>query len=253
MSKRRARAELIRCLHRTRLEPYLEEAGRDERSALALYQWNLQLTAAFQEVLSVTEVLLRNAIDCQLQKWNDNELGSSGSWLLTAPAAPLRSLTNSKRASAKDQADKAAARWDAKHRRYGHVVTHDDVLAQVTFGAWKDLLPNHVPNAGDTTSNANRVRMWNEALIHAFPHVTDPDGMTTFWRVYRLHGLRNRVSHMESLLTCEIADRARDVFDLAGSISPAARNWLTGISRVSAVAKTRPMPTKLGALVGPIS
>ena len=105
---------------------------------------------------------------------------------------------------------------------------------------WKEVLPNHAPYAGDKTTNSNRVRMWNEALVHAFPNVTDHDGSLTFWRVYRLHGLRNRVSHMESLLEVDSAERSRDIFNLIGSISEPTRNWITGINRVPAIAVLRP-------------
>lgn len=248
-NKRQRRAEVIRCLHRTRLDPYLEETDGDERAALALYQWNIQLTAAFQELLSVVEVVLRNTMDAELQKWNNRRLGVDQSWLLEAPAAPLRSLSQGKRLSALDQAQKAATKRDPGHRRFGHAVNHDDVLAQVTFGLWKDLLPNHVPNAGDTTTNTNRERMWEEALVHAFPHAHDPEGEKTFWRVFRLHGLRNRVSHMESLLTVDTADRTKDIFDLVGSINDPVRVWLTSINRVPQVVKSRPVPAKV--LVGP--
>lgn len=79
-----------------------------------------------------------------------------------------------------------------------------------------------------------------EALVNAFPHAVDPDGEKTFWRVYRLHGLRNRVSHMETLLEVDAAERTRDVFDLVNSISSPVHDWLTGLNRVPAVIKGRP-------------
>jgi hypothetical protein len=238
--KRDNRAAIIDSLHRSRLEPYLDATAGDEKAALALYRWNLQLTSAFQELLSVAEVVLRNAMDAQLQKWNAAERQVDESWLLNEPASPLRSLSQGKRLEANRNAKSAMQRRDSGHRRHGQVVTHDDVLAQITFGLWKELLPNHRPNAGNTTSNANRERMWKEALVNAFPHETDPDGDITFWRVYRLHGLRNRVSHMETLIHVDAAERARDVLALVKSISIPVHDWLTGMNRVPVVLKTRP-------------
>lgn len=240
--KRQSRADVIESLHRSRLEPYLQAAGQDEKHALNLYRWNLQLTSAFQELLSVTEVVLRNAIDRELQRWNaaQTNISPGSSWLLDEPAAPLRSLSAGKRNEANRNARAAQTRRDTTHWRHGQAVSHDDVLAQVMFGMWKDLLPNHIANAGPTTENSNRERLWREALIHAFPHQSDPYGETTFWRVYRLHGLRNRVSHMETLLDVDAAERSRDAFNLVHSISPSAHNWLTGLNRVPVVLKTRP-------------
>ena len=238
--RRQIRGAIIDSFHRSRLEPYLKASAGDEKLALSLYGWNLQLTSAFQELLSVTEVVLRNAMDAELQKWNSAELKVDQSWLLKDPAAPLRSLSQGKRVEALKQANSAKKKRDAAHWRHGMDVTHDDVLAQVTFGLWKDLLPNHLNNAADNRENRNRQRMWKEALVNAFPNVVDPDGETTFWRVYRLHGLRNRVSHMETLLEVDATERTRDVFNLVNSISSPVHDWLTGLNRVPAVIKARP-------------
>lgn len=220
----------------------MQAAKQDEKHALALYRWNLQLTSAFQELLSVTEVVLRNAMDRELQKWNIGQASTSAgsSWLLNEPATPLRSLSAGKRKEANKNALAAQTRRDANHWRHGQNVTHDDVLAQVMFGMWKDLLPNHVANAGNTTENANRERLWREALVFAFPHHIDPDGAKTFWLVYRLHGLRNRVSHMETLLDVDAAERSRDIFTLVRAICPPTHDWLTGLNRVPVILKTRP-------------
>lgn len=239
-SKASRRAAIIGALHSARLAPYLAAAQDNQRDAIALYGWNVQLAAALQEVLSVAEVVLRNAIDRELQAWNDNELGSPGSWLLTEPAAPLRSLTQGKRKSALELAQTAADKRPAGHWRHGLPVTHDDVLTQVMFGMWKEILPNHYPGAGDKTTNDNRERMWTEALIHAFPNITDPDGSITFWRVYHLHQLRNRVSHGEPLLAVDASHLTRELFGLVRSINEAAHDWLTGLNRVPAIVRTRP-------------
>jgi len=234
------RAEVIRYLHRSRLDPYLEATHNDQRQALNLYKWNLQLSSAFQELLSVAEVVLRNAMDHELQAWNKAKTGNS-SWLLFQPHETLRRLTHSKIQTAQDLANKAAGRRDAGHRNYGNAVSHDDVLSQVMFGMWKDLLPNHVANANpNAQDNKNRVTIWNEALIQAFPNTADPDGSTTFWLVFRLHGLRNRVSHMETLLGIDAQERAKDIFNLVGAINEPTRQWLTGINRIPSVLKSRP-------------
>ena len=50
------------------------------------------------------------------------------------------------------------------------------------------------------TENKNRLTLWEEAVKDAFPCVDDSNGEKTYWRVTHLHDLRNRVSHMDSLL-----------------------------------------------------
>ena len=245
------RNRVIEALGDARMSPYLTAAGGNRKEALALYRWSVELTAAIQETLGITEVLLRNAIDRQLQEWNRNSLirereeereGSSAtSWLLDDPAAPLRSLTRGKRIEAVRRAEKSAGRRPHNHPRHGQPVTHDDALAHTMFNMWKDILPNHAPGADpEKVENRNRVRLWEEAVGNAFPHIEDPSGEKTYWRVAHLHGLRNRVSHMDSLLNVDVLDLANDAFMLVASIDPILRNWLTGTSTVSAVHKKKP-------------
>lgn len=234
------RTKVIDALHRSRMRPYLDAANQNEKRALALYRWHSELTAACQTVLGATEVILRNAMDRRLQNWNNEVCGGTQSWLLTDPAAPLRSLSAGKRKEANDRARKAFKNRPTSHRRYGQAVTHDDVLAQVTFGLWKELLPNHQPGAGNSTENANRMRLWREALESTFPNVADPDGEITFWRVTHVHRLRNRVSHMESILDIDVLDIVQNAFDLLRSIDQDVADWLTGASRVKTVFRDKP-------------
>ena len=239
--KSRTRAKIFDALHRSRMQPYLVQTGGNEKDALRLYRWNLELTAAVQEVLGVTEVVLRNAMDRELQAWNVKRAGRSGSWLLQEPATPLRGLTAGKRQSALNRAQKEAGRRAVDHPRHGVPVSHDDVLAQVMFGMWKDLLPNHHPQASRSSlDNSNRRLLWDAALKNSFPNEVDPEGEKAYWRVVHVHHLRNRVSHMEPLLGIDVGDRMREAFALVRSIDPAVAEWVSGISRVQDVAGRRP-------------
>lgn len=224
------------------MKPYLDAAHGIEKDALALYLWHLDLTSAVQSVLGTTEVLLRNAMDKQLQLWNNNESGGSQSWLLHMPERPLRSLSAGKRKEATERAEKDMTARATSHPRHNIAVTHDDVLAHITFGLWKDLLPNHQPSAGNATENANRERLWDEGLQLAFPNENDPSGSVTFWRVAHLHLLRNRVSHMEPLLDLDVRDKIDEAFALVRSMDHDLANWISGTSRVSAILKQRPSP-----------
>lgn len=111
------------------------------------------------------------------------------------------------------------------------------------FGMWKDILPNHMPNANpNNQDNINRLTLWNEAVAQAFPHIEDPDGSVTFWRVAHLHQLRNRVSHMEPLLNVDVQDLiTNDAFALLASINPVIRDWASGSNRVPLLLKQRPI------------
>lgn len=235
------RMEVIEGLSLARMRPYLQRCGGNYKETLDLYRWHGELTAAVQTVLGNTEVILRNAIDYQLQIWNQTQRPVVSSWLLEEPAAPLRSLTAAKRKDALRRARAQATHRPGTHPRFSQPVTHDDVLAQVMFAMWRDLLPNHLPDANpDALPNRNRARLWEEALRYAFPHVDDPDGSVTFWRVAHLHRLRNRVSHVEPLLDIDVKAQISEAFDLVASINPVIAAWLTGISKVSATLAKQP-------------
>lgn len=109
------------------------------------------------------------------------------------------------------------------------------------FGVWKDLLPNHALNAENNQTNDNRQRMWEECLRKAFPNVVDPDDSTTYWRVVKMHKLRNRVSHMELLLKLEVAEQVKDAFRNIRSLDHDVSNWVSGTSKVPVVLRKRPV------------
>lgn len=235
------RDAVIRALSHARMRPYLQRTNGNQKQALKLYQWHSELTASVQTVLGNTEVILRNAIDAQLQEWNHHNQPGAESWLLTPPAAPLRGLTEAKRKDAIRRAQKQASERPTDHWRHNQPVSHNDVLAHIMFGMWKDLMPNHQPGANPTKqANKNRVCMWEEALHKAFPNIDDSDGSITFWRIAHLHRLRNRISHVEPLLDIDVKTHVNEAFQLIRSIDPIVEQWLSGLSRVNSVLKQKP-------------
>ncbi|OZC78105.1 hypothetical protein CH274_17815 [Rhodococcus sp. 06-418-5] len=244
MPKRETIIAVNRLIHPVRMAPYQAKCGNDPHKALELYKWNLAMSAAFQPVLAVTEVALRNAIDAQLRIWNRKQVEPrsgtqcSPDWLID-PAKPLNSMTRGARRTAKKHADEADLARHATHPRRGAAVSHDDLLAQLTFGMWPKLLPTS--DRTDTNYVARQV-LWNQALRHSFPHaVNDAKGVVISSRAQRLHGLRNRVSHMEPLLSVNITARHNDALRLLGTISPEVRDWCAGLSRVIEVKRRCPV------------
>ena len=89
---------------------------------------------AAMEAIHVFELVLRNAIDRELRTWNHGMAGTAD-WLLRPHPYLLRALNQS-------EVTKAAtsARWIAAER--GGSLSHDDVLAQMSLGAWRYILPS---------------------------------------------------------------------------------------------------------------
>lgn len=234
---------IVNSLHTARFGTYVHAAGGDSDLALRLYVWNLELASAFHTCLGVTEVLLRNAMDTQLRVWNAAQAAPPGAppypseWLVS-PARPLHSLTAAARQKAKRNAENARAARPPTHPRKRAAITHDDILAHLSFGTFARLLPTK--NTRHSTYRA-RSMLWSQALVHAFPAAkNDPHGFIVADRVARLHALRNRVAHLEPLLSVNVTARHRDMIRLLGAIDPGLQGWFASLSPLRRVAASRP-------------
>jgi hypothetical protein len=238
-----------------RLGTYLAETSGDMTAALRLYRWNIDMAGAMYEALGIAEVFLRNAVDTQLRQWNAAQpthptrgISYNSEWVRT-PAAPLWGILNPRRrygtgrhSTYSDAYRRAEKDRDARplgHRRHGHAVDHDDVVAHLTFGTWNALLPSKDTSVTPPALKpAAQASLWTDAIQHAFPHHRDAV-VIKFW-VDRLHSIRNRVAHMEPLLDADPLSYHRTVARLLRAIDPVLGDWYSGRSRVPDVWRQRP-------------
>jgi hypothetical protein len=212
-----------------RLAPYLAATKGNVRHALRLYQWNIELSGAVYESLHRFEVVLRNALDVQLSTWNatqrDRATGRqhSSDWL-TDPARLLGRLVG------KD-IRKAKSRATAALRGAGTTPAHPDILAQLSFGTWRFLLPDNDPG---------RQLLWSRSLSAAFPKLAcAPADLVD--HVDHIHKLRNRVAHLEPLLNAGmVADRFGRMRTVLLAIDPSLERWLIARQRVTPVLRAKP-------------
>ncbi|OZC83467.1 hypothetical protein CH282_16075 [Rhodococcus sp. 06-418-1B] len=238
-----------------RFETYRELALNHNFDAVRLYRWNLEMSGALHEALGLAEVFLRNAIDRELRVWNAAQPPRRGSPAYNAewvknPAGPLWALLNPPTRSgsanrfstyedARKRAQKDLTERPLGHRRYGHPVDHDDLVAHMTFGTWKKLLAKRDYNAPSGIGPYGQRRLWNEAIVGAFPHHQSP-AVIYYW-VDRLHSLRNRVAHAEPLCEADVMSYHRTIVRLLRSMDPSLGQWFSGISRIPEVSRRRPM------------
>jgi len=207
-------------LSEPRFATYLTKSGGDEGYAIALYLYNARVAKAFMFPLGVVEVTLRNAIDELLvarhgltwhlqPDFRQNVLMPEG-------------LTN---------LDKAIA-------RAGRGAPRDQVVAELTFDFWSNLLR---PEYGG---------LWRTSLNIVFPNIPRTTKRHDVQSMAKaINQFRNRIAHHEPVLDLNVTDIHAKLVELVSLRCSETVAWMKHHSTVSAVIRTRPR----GAAAGFIS
>jgi hypothetical protein len=208
-----------------RFAPYLTKSGGRRSRALALYEWNAQLGAAFLHDLNHLEIALRNAYDRQLVHatvpgdvhWTNKNTalvlfpphmrqGARGRKLIDVNNTPREKIATARRAAKSPVAGK--------------------VVAELMFGFWTYM-----------TSDIHEKTLWVPYLHNAFPSNTDRGKV--HGTLSEVREFRNRVAHHEPILSRPEVHRRQIVF-LMRLVCPAAVGHLNTHSEVSGVLARRP-------------
>ena len=172
------------------------------------------------------ELVLRNALDRELRTWNEHMQGTPH-WSLSPHPFLLKSLKA-------DELAKASARAKSIAREKGRLVTHDDVVAQVSLGTWRYLLPSR--------SIKSKQKLWDVALRRAFPAwVGTWDSERLVTRVANAHGLRNRVAHLEPLHRFDLRRVRRDMRSVCHAVGPEAARVFVQTERLLPIVESTPL------------
>lgn len=199
-----------------RLAPYEAATGACDHTTVALYEWNLSVSAALFHDLSAFEVLFRNAVDLSLRtKYQQTE---------TAPPWWDQVALHEK---AKKTLAKAIDRVGGRDGG----VDQDKVVAELTFGFWRYLLlPKYQPNVWPFISRA---------LSHA-PTTSPLMRVDVEKAVDNLWYLRNRIAHHEPIFSRDLARDYRYLVGLSDRICPETSDWIRHRSQFLAVMELRP-------------
>jgi len=197
---------LQKVLSPARMAPYLSTAG-DWSRAIALYDWNAQVSSALFESLHYLEVGLRNALD-------DAATAALGtSWL--TPGSGILTPRSRKTVAA------------AVHHAGGPIAPRGKVIAELPFGFWCSLLADEY----------NR-RLWQPALRQAF------EGAVRRRRLHAeldaLRRLRNRIAHHEPIHSRDLDIDLARLLDIASRISAELGEHITTTTRVPRILISQP-------------
>lgn len=216
---------VISALGVRRFAGYLTSCNNDYESAMTLYEWDLRMSGAMYEAIHMIEIGLRNSVDRELRVWN-LRYGGSADWLLQ-PHFYLKAIINA-------QGNLDTARERAK-RAVGRVRAplHDDVLAQMTFGSWRYILPS--------ASSVPKQKLWDEAVVRAFPN-WHGDGHSLATMVDSIYKFRNRIAHLEPIHRVDLRAKRRQILNLAKALDSEFGQWCRGQERMLVVVESRPDP-----------
>lgn len=185
--------------------------------AVALYEWNAQVSAAFLEILCHVEVLLRNAIDRQFPATDAQaplSIVDSRAWLCD----PMI-LT----AGSRERVNEAIARLQRERKR----PTRDRVIASLSFGFWQTLF------------SGTYEELWRRRLWGAFPHGSGRRREVANVTGPILH-FRNRVAHHEPIFFSNLERHHSRILELARLIDEEAKRYIASLSRVEQLLRERP-------------
>jgi hypothetical protein len=130
------------------------------------------------------------------------------------------------------------AKANSRARRIAHErkreLTHDDVLAQMSFGTWRYVLPSNSERA--------KRKLWEVATSHAFPHWPGHwDWRNIVSRVATAHEVRNRVAHLEPLHASDLRKARREMRSVCHAISVDTARLFVNTERMLPVIESNPL------------
>ncbi|MFT9222715.1 hypothetical protein [Gluconobacter oxydans] len=178
---------------------------------MALYLYNARVAKAFLFPLGIVEVTLRNAIDVQLvtlygSDWHSNTHFCTSVLTPESHAALQKAIS-----------------------RAGPNASHGQVIAELTFDFWSNLLR---PDYGN---------FWRTNLNIVFPNIPRELSRHDVQTMVRnINIFRNRVAHHEPILDLNITDIHAKIVHLVSLRCTETAAWLRHHSTLSAVIRTRP-------------
>ena len=208
------------CLTHERLGSYLRASRGELHDAFALYEWNMEASANVLSLTSMTEVVVRNALDRELTAWAARK-DHDQDWFDLAPL------------DVQGRQDIAKARAQAIRGKQPEL--HGKVIAELSLGFWRFLVEWRYFTP-----------LWVPATHAAFPG--GPDDLRVRQRAVKnrlqqLMFVRNRAAHHEPIHRRDLLKDLNAAIDLASWVCPDAGAWTRATSNLDEVVRAKPALT----------
>ncbi len=220
-----------------RLGPYDNAAGGNHNLALELYLHNLDLSAAFYELIGIVEVVLRNALNDQLI----NQYGTN--WFADHALFDDRTL---------QEFERCWMHLRPAHGVSGSSISNGKFVSRLGFGTWTNLLDT----GGYRGREPARFRcdyeqlFWRTCLHRAFPNYSGTR-KPIYLHSLQIQMIRNRIAHHEPILwgirdvhsnrgKISVTKAHALILDFADFIDADVGAWLKGDVKISTLLKATP-------------
>jgi abortive infection bacteriophage resistance protein len=193
-----------------RLAPY-HLAGESFEQAYKRYMWNVRLSEAMLPSISYLEIIFRNKLDKLIQQHFGKD------WLTNPPSVLCISEANK---------DKIIDGVEKFKREYKRPASHDDILAQISFGFWCAFFHRRYDPV-----------LWQKK--HAITDIFNNMPRKNRTRrnieqsLFLIKNLRNRIAHHEPIWNMKpsVVSIHAECHLLIGAMSPTALDTLKTIDR----------------------
>lgn len=211
--------ELPTVISAPRFATYLQAMGNDREKALALYEWNLDLSSALIVPLQVCEVAVRNGIAEAIEHVHGANWPWNNGFIRSLPRPKSKFRYN----PANDLQSCAAS-----------LPTTGKIIAELKFAFWENIF---------TVGQDSRI--WNAHFRTCFPGA--PQGQpipqcraTAYADLQIIRRLRNRIAHHEPIFMRNIADDYQRIHDMIAWRSQVAAAWMDRKQAVLALLAVKP-------------
>lgn len=197
--------ELEHVISTPRFSTYLDACAQNPEHALALYRWNLEISAGFMGPLHLCEIAVRNSVSQSIEAIH----GQTWPWIEGFVKSVPKSTRNHLQQATKIH------------------ITTDKVVSEIKFFFWEQML----------TQRFDKV-LWKRQFFNSFPGAPRQDGPIAARKVYydNVHEsriLRNRIAHHEPIFTRNLQNDLNRVLQIIAWRNPVAARWLSEFEPVS--------------------
>jgi len=212
-------AELPKLISAPRFATYLQACANHTADALELYQWNLEISAAFIVPIQICEIGVRNAVVEAIECVHGQNWPWSNGFIRSLPIPKVPTHYN-------PQQD--------LRRVASNQPTTGKVVAELKFAFWEK-----------TFTRGQDSRLWLPYFRQVLPGspVTLPISQARahmFDTLQAIRRFRNRIAYHEPIFTRNLAVEYSRLKDVITWRSPMAAAWLDRIERVNSLIRQRP-------------